>query len=186
MRLVFDTNVLFAAQITRGACTTLYQKALTTETLLTSGAILDELEAKLVAKAGLDPEQAARTRAEVAQDCCSVVISPLRKPVCRDADVCLHESVILSEFPSLGLIRFDLHGRTPLEGCCHPRVERAPNRIRPRIHKNRFVLVCFSLFLKARRRSRAWARHPSQHMGRVRYPIRGRCPLRTGRNARAA
>jgi hypothetical protein len=40
-------------------CATLYQEALIAATLLTSAHILDELEAKLVHKAGLEPAEVA-------------------------------------------------------------------------------------------------------------------------------
>lgn len=86
MRLVFDTNVFFAANITRGTCATLYQESLIAATLLTSDHILDELEEKLVTKAKMEPEVAARTRAEVAQDCRVVAIQSLPEAVCRDPD----------------------------------------------------------------------------------------------------
>jgi len=86
VRLVFDTNVLFAANITRGTCATLYQEALMAATLLTSDHILNELEEKLVTKARMITEEAARTRAEVADDCGVVAIAPLPRPVCRDSD----------------------------------------------------------------------------------------------------
>ena len=51
MRLVFDTNVLFAAHISRGKCAILYELALATETIVTSLPILDELQEKLRLKA---------------------------------------------------------------------------------------------------------------------------------------
>lgn len=86
MRLVFDTNVLFAAQITRGTCHALYQEALIAAVLLTSDYILDEFEEKLVSKARVKPAEAGRTRAEVAVDCHVVPITALAKPVCRDPD----------------------------------------------------------------------------------------------------
>lgn len=86
MRLVFDTNVLFAAQITRGTCDTLYQEALIAAKLLTSVHIPDELEEKLVHKVGLEPAAAAQTRAEVAEDFRVVPVAPLPKPICRDPD----------------------------------------------------------------------------------------------------
>lgn len=86
MRLVFDTNVLFAAHIARGTCAALYQEALMATTLLTSDHILDEFAEKLVAKAGMDSTEAERTRMEVAQDCILVGIEPLPEPVCRDPD----------------------------------------------------------------------------------------------------
>lgn len=37
MRLVLDTNVLFAAYISRGTCAALYEQVLAGETLITSG-----------------------------------------------------------------------------------------------------------------------------------------------------
>ena len=86
MRLVFDTNVLFAAHITRGTCATLYQESLIAATLLTSDHILDELEEKLVTKASMEPDVAARTRAEIAQDCSIVAFQALVQPLCRDRD----------------------------------------------------------------------------------------------------
>ena len=86
MRLVFDTNVLFAAHITRGTCATLYQESLIAATLLTSNHILDELEEKLLTEAKMEPEVAARARAEVAQDCSVVAIQSLPQAVCRDPD----------------------------------------------------------------------------------------------------
>ena len=86
MRIVFDTNVLFAAQITRGTCAALYQEALIAATLLTSDYILNELEEKLLTKARMEPEEAARTRTEVADDCRIVTIALLKEAVCRDPD----------------------------------------------------------------------------------------------------
>lgn len=55
-------------------------------TLLTSGYILDEFETKLVSRAGISSEEAARTRAEVTGDCEVVAITPLAVALCRDAD----------------------------------------------------------------------------------------------------
>ncbi len=86
MRLVFDTNVLFSAHITRGTCATLYQESLLAATLLTSDHILSEFEEKLVTRARMEPEVAAHTRAEVAQDYSLVPIQALPRPVCRDPD----------------------------------------------------------------------------------------------------
>lgn len=86
MRIVFDTNVLFAAQITNGTCAELYREALVRATILTSEGILDEFEEKLVTKAKMEPQVAAQTRAEIAEDCRSVAVASLPAPVCRDPD----------------------------------------------------------------------------------------------------
>lgn len=86
MRLVFDTNVLIAAHLTPGHCATLYQEALIAATLLSSDPILTEFEEKLVAKGKVKPGEAARMRAEVAEDCTLVVPARLAAPVCRDPD----------------------------------------------------------------------------------------------------
>lgn len=86
MRIVFDTNVLFAAYITPGVCATLYEQALATATLLTSESILQEFEEKLVAKAKVEPAKAARLRAEIAANSSVVPIGPLPEPICRDPD----------------------------------------------------------------------------------------------------
>ena len=86
MRLVFDTNVLFAAYISRGACAALYEQSLAAETLLTSEAILAEFEEKLIAKANVPADEAAAVRRQTAAD--AIVVAPvaLAAPVCRDAD----------------------------------------------------------------------------------------------------
>ena len=86
MRLVFDTNVLFAAHITSGACATLYELALVRATLLTSDAILREFEEKLVSKGKLEPGDAALVRGKVAARSHPVALAPLPVPVCRDSD----------------------------------------------------------------------------------------------------
>lgn len=64
----------------------LYQEALIAATLLTSDHILDELAEKLVSKAGMEPEEATRTRMEVAEDCRVIAVAALAEPVCRDPD----------------------------------------------------------------------------------------------------
>lgn len=86
MRIVFDTNVLFAAHIAQGSCAALYQEALMAATLLTSEYILNELEEKLVAKTRMEPEEAKRLRTEIAQDATVVAVQSLPRAVCRDPD----------------------------------------------------------------------------------------------------
>lgn len=86
MRLVFDTNVLFAAYISRGTCARLYERALAMAAVVTSEAILREFEEKLVKKAKVEADKAARICAEVASTSAVVRFDPLPKPVCRDPD----------------------------------------------------------------------------------------------------
>jgi putative PIN family toxin of toxin-antitoxin system len=86
VRIVFDTNVLFAAYIAHGTCATLYEQALAAAALVTSETILQEFEDKLIVKGKVDPDKAARTRSEIAANSNIVPIEPLAKPVCRDPD----------------------------------------------------------------------------------------------------
>jgi putative PIN family toxin of toxin-antitoxin system len=86
VRIVFDTNVLFAAYIARGTCATLYEQALAAATLLTSETILQEFKEKLVVKGKVEADKATRLRAEIAANSSIVPIEPLPKPVCRDPD----------------------------------------------------------------------------------------------------
>lgn len=86
MKLVFDTNVLFAAHISRGKCAILYELALATETIITSNPILDELEEKLQLKAKLPPQEALAVRCEVAGNALIVEPAKLPLPTCRDPD----------------------------------------------------------------------------------------------------
>jgi putative PIN family toxin of toxin-antitoxin system len=86
VRLVLDTNVLFAAYLARGTCATLYEQALATATLVSSEAILTEFEGKLVEKAKLPLRDAAQVRSEAASDALIVQPEALPAPVCRDAD----------------------------------------------------------------------------------------------------
>ncbi len=50
MRLVFDTNVLIAAFVARGACTELFEHCLIAHTAITSKAILNEFSRVLRVK----------------------------------------------------------------------------------------------------------------------------------------
>ena len=86
MRLVLDTNVLFAAYISRGRCAALYEQILATETLITSEPILSEFEQALLLKARVPHAEAAAARRQVQGN--AEVFQPvvLSAPVCRDAD----------------------------------------------------------------------------------------------------
>jgi len=86
VRLVLDTNVLFAAYIARGTCAALYEQILAMETLITSEPILSELEQALLVKARVPQAEAAAARHQVRSN--AEVVQPAILParVCRDAD----------------------------------------------------------------------------------------------------
>lgn len=86
MRLVFDTNVLFAAYIARRTCAALYDQALAVTTMLTSDFILDEFKRTLVTKGKVASELALEARAKVTAHSRLVAIAPLAARVCRDPD----------------------------------------------------------------------------------------------------
>jgi len=86
MRVVLDTNVLIAAFITRGACSTLLEHCFNQHELITSDFILTEFRDKLIQKFNFkkqDVEEAIRllqSKMEI------VAPSTLEAPVCRDPD----------------------------------------------------------------------------------------------------
>ncbi len=84
MRIVFDTNVLFAAFIAHGACAGLYEECLHRAQIVVSPDILGELEEKLVTKARLTAAEARQVVHAVRTDAEIVTATPLPKPVCRD------------------------------------------------------------------------------------------------------
>jgi putative PIN family toxin of toxin-antitoxin system len=86
VNLVFDTNVLFAAHISRGKCAMLYELALATETIISSPWILDELREKLVLKAKLPGHEATDVRRQVEANAKMVDPVTLPSQVCRDPD----------------------------------------------------------------------------------------------------
>ncbi len=86
MRIVFDTNVLFSAFVSHGACAGLYEECLHRAQIVVSPDILAELEEKLVAKARLSDAEAREVIHAVRTDAEVVKATPLPKPVCRDAD----------------------------------------------------------------------------------------------------
>lgn len=86
MRLVLDTNVLFAAYISRGTCAALYEQVLAVETLITSEPILSEFEQALLLKARVPPADAAAVRRQVESNAEVVRPAVLPSRVCRDAD----------------------------------------------------------------------------------------------------
>ena len=59
MKIVFDTNVLIAALISRGVCHELLEHCVLRHTLFTSDFILEETQEKLIEKFVYAPELAA-------------------------------------------------------------------------------------------------------------------------------
>lgn len=85
MIVVLDTNVIVAALVAKGLCHEVVVRALGSGTVVTSPALLDELDGTLRAKFTLGPAAMAfleqlRLRVHL------VVPAPLAAPVSRDAD----------------------------------------------------------------------------------------------------
>jgi putative PIN family toxin of toxin-antitoxin system len=83
--VVLDTNVIVAALVAKGLCHEVVVRALGTGSVVTSPALLDELERTLRAKFTIGPAATAfleqlRLRVHL------VVPTPLAAPVSRDAD----------------------------------------------------------------------------------------------------
>lgn len=86
MRIVFDTNVLFAAFVTHGVCAGLYEEALMRGRIVVSQFILEELQENLLTKAKLSRAEVKEVLAAVRADAELVEALPLPAPVCRDVD----------------------------------------------------------------------------------------------------
>lgn len=86
MRIVFDTNVLIAALISRGFCHELLEHCVLTHTLVTSDFILDEVREKLVGKLKYSLDLADEAKTVLRSRMQVVVCSPLSSPVSRDPD----------------------------------------------------------------------------------------------------
>lgn len=86
MRIVFDTNVLFAAFFAHGVCAGLYEECLIRGRIVVSRFILEELHEKLLVKAKLSRSEAEEVIDAVRADAEIVEAQPLADPACRDAD----------------------------------------------------------------------------------------------------
>lgn len=86
MRLVFDTNVLLAAYLTRGVCHELFLHCERSHEIVTSDLLLREFESKLLRKLKLPPTKAAAAVAQIRSAAEIVNPQPLEAPVCRDPD----------------------------------------------------------------------------------------------------
>jgi putative PIN family toxin of toxin-antitoxin system len=86
MRIVFDTNVLFAAFVAHGVCAGLYEECLLRGRIVVSPFILEELQEKLLTKAKLSPVEVEEVIDALSADAEIVKTQPLTIRVCRDAD----------------------------------------------------------------------------------------------------
>jgi putative PIN family toxin of toxin-antitoxin system len=86
VRILLDTNVLFAAFLSHGVCSGLYEEALLHAEIIVSEEILSELGEKLVSKGKLTKTEAAEVIVAVRSDAVIVGAESLGKPVCRDPD----------------------------------------------------------------------------------------------------
>lgn len=86
MRLVFDTNVLIAAFVSRGHCHELLEHAARNHDLLSSEFILREFWEKLLGKFRVEPG-VARAAVELLRSRMDIVEpKPVKGPISRDAD----------------------------------------------------------------------------------------------------
>ena len=86
MRVVLDTNVLFAAFITHGVCAGLYEECLLQADIFTSDFILKELADRLVTKGRFTKTEAHAVVQAVRKDSRLVSPAPLTKQISRDSD----------------------------------------------------------------------------------------------------
>jgi putative PIN family toxin of toxin-antitoxin system len=86
VRVVLDTNVLFAAFVTHGVCAGLYEECLLQADILVSDFILSELADRLVAKGKFTQTEAQAVVQAVRKDAIRVSPVALAHRVCRDAN----------------------------------------------------------------------------------------------------
>lgn len=86
MRVVFDTNVLIAAFVSRGVCNELLEHCYRSHRVVSSEFILREFEEKLRGKFKVPDYKAAAATALIRSSVESVAPTPLPVPICRDAD----------------------------------------------------------------------------------------------------
>jgi len=83
--IVLDTNVLVAAMVAQGLCREVVHRAIRMRIVVSSTALLDELQATLERKFTITPAAAAFTDI-LRQQVRLVEPQALPEPVCRDAD----------------------------------------------------------------------------------------------------
>ena len=137
MIVVLDTNVIVAALVAKGLCHEVVVRALGSSTVVTSPALLDELERTLHAKFSLGPAATAfleqlRLRVHL------VAPAPLAAPVSRDADDV--DAAVTAEDEHVKVAGHG-HGRVGGDGRCQhhvivgiPRHRSSERRWRPEMH----------------------------------------------------
>ncbi|MHB1942751.1 MAG: putative toxin-antitoxin system toxin component, PIN family [Acidiferrobacteraceae bacterium] len=86
MRILLDTHVLIAAFITRGACSELLEHCARNHTLVSSTALLGELEEKLAGKLEFTHSETREVLVLLQSKMELVQPAVLEAPVCRDPD----------------------------------------------------------------------------------------------------
>jgi uncharacterized protein len=86
MRVVLDTNVLIAAFVARGVCSEILVHCIVHHAVISSEAILGELQEHLVGKFKCTPQQADEAVKLLRSRLAIVAPTPLPHPVCRDSD----------------------------------------------------------------------------------------------------
>lgn len=86
MRVLLDTNVLIAAFVARGACSELFEHCVRNHALVTSSALLAELDTTLRRKFGASVRDAQAVVALLRRRVDLIDPRPLDRPVCRDPD----------------------------------------------------------------------------------------------------
>jgi putative PIN family toxin of toxin-antitoxin system len=86
VRLLFDTNVLIAAFVARGACSELFEHCVRNHALITSPALLAELDTTLRRKFGATVRAARAVPALLKRRVDLIDPRSLDCPVCRDPD----------------------------------------------------------------------------------------------------
>ncbi len=86
MKVVFDTNVLIAAFIARGACSDVFEHCARRHEIVISDFILNELRQHLVEKFNFSSEEAEEVTRLVSERATVVMPVALGDSICRDPD----------------------------------------------------------------------------------------------------
>ncbi len=99
MKILFDTTVLIAAFIARGACSELFEHCLSEHRIYISQWILREFSRNLLKKFGFSKNETGRAINFLKKNFNIITTPPLKSPVCSDPDddkilaVAIHENV---------------------------------------------------------------------------------------------
>jgi len=86
LRILFDTNILIAALISRGACKDIFDHCLGKHKIHTSPQILQEVRKNLINKFGFTEKETSRAINFLKINSTLINPIPLPSPVCRDPD----------------------------------------------------------------------------------------------------